>query len=252
MAKKKISDEDSPDEEESEEISEEETKKLKKDVVVELAAKVIASYTPMKVSLRQIHYRIVEMAKGIPGLKYANSRNEYNGLSRKLTLARESGLIDWGAFVDRTRTFYPPTMPSYSPYTEGLTDDQINPVKIIKNQIWWLRRNADKYSLDKKLYQENKVVVELEKQALQDVFIEAVDNRAFLIPTRGQSSTTQLNDFVNALEALGKSHSGRGPDVKFHLKTFGDFDPWAIGSLILSSKKRKDMVRNTLPSSGLP
>jgi len=226
MAKKKDSEEESSEEEESEEITEEETKKLKKDIVVELAAKVISSYTPMQVSLRQIHYRIVEMSKALSGFKYSNSRNEYNGLSRKLTKAREAGLIEWGAFVDRTRTFYPPTMPDYSPYTAGLTEDETNPVKIIQNSIWWLRRRADKFSLDKKLYQEGVVVIELEKAALQDVFMEAVDNRAFLIPTRGQGSTTQLKSFTDALESLGRSNKGGRPNLQFHLKTFGDFDPW--------------------------
>lgn len=67
--------------------------------IIRLANEVIAEYDEQGFTLtvRQLFYRLVALGH------LDNTRREYKNLVRNVSRARESGLIDWEAIVDRTR-----------------------------------------------------------------------------------------------------------------------------------------------------
>jgi hypothetical protein len=94
-------------------------------------------------SLRQIHYQFVTR-----GLMQNNVRT-YARIGRIIASARNAGLLDWNAIVDRHRaTHHPPTWNSSK---EALT------------------ALAAQYAIDRWMYQEYRPFVVVEKDALVDV-----------------------------------------------------------------------------------
>lgn len=257
---------------------------FKWEIMVELTKKIIELYEKMnmKISVRQCHYRILEMSKDIPGFEYQNTDGQVDYLSEVLTDARDEGKIPFEAFVDRTREvhlmddveteFYtsPGTGTSklvpYAGFKSGIYESELDPIKTLADRIDLLREKADRFSIEEGLYQPSAVVFALEKQAQEDVFLNAIKKRdsrglerkrAFLAVLRGQASTTQKHEFamimknemqkfpphvvidpstqnpirgfINEKGAIVRVADGKPiiyPGRELHLKIFRDLDPW--------------------------
>lgn len=151
----------------------------------------------LDITLRQLYYQLV--ARGL----IPNEQKQYDRLGLAIRKAREAGLVDWYALVDRTR------------YLRGYTswDDP--------QQI--LRGVAHQYALDMWETQKNIVEVWVEKDALIGVIGQACDS--LFTPhfsCRGYTSASEL--FIAARRLKRYQKEGKYPIV-LHL---GDHDPSGI------------------------
>ena len=173
----------------------------KRSVLVERILSVIAQYTGMRLTLRQIYYRLVA-AQVFP-----NRISSYKLLSDVLARAREARQVPWDAIEDRTREIHP-----------GHGDDRTAGDHF--RLYWNYVTNMDtKYEMPRWWKQPKRVFVVLEKEALFEVFRQITDGEGVdLIPLRGYSSVTLLHDFSRRMR--------RVPDgADLHVLYFGDFDP---------------------------
>ena len=113
--------------------------------IIERANSIIAEYQEQgyDLTLRQLYYQFVSRAL------IANSQKEYNRIGRLMSNAREAGLIDWDAIVDRTRS-----VRSNNHFSD--------PSHI-------LTAAANQYRLDTRSTQDNYIEVWVEKEALLGV-----------------------------------------------------------------------------------
>lgn len=173
-----------------------------------------------KMTLRQLHYRLVEY----PSIKgtgmYENTINEYKWLSNCLAEARRHGEMPWEIFEDKTRTVPTLKKQNYDPPEESYEDIETDVTKIIDEMIQDIENKSVWYSLPANLYQPELAVVMLEKQALENVFKSVIDeNKAVLVVNKGYNSLTQLKEFADILKKEKR---------QLHLKCFSDFDPSGV------------------------
>ena len=177
--------------------------------VVAMAKDVIERYN-IKLTLRQLHYRIHEDAKGAGQLEYyPNTNSQYKNLSSMLVKARKQGDIPYDMMEDRTRDVWSNIEPSHY-FWKDKVKDKINNVSsapyIFKNSIVW---------------QKKVTIIVLEKQALEGIFKDVVNSNCILVVCRGYNSLTQLKDFVDLVKADKF-------DREFHCYFFSDFDPSGV------------------------
>jgi hypothetical protein len=168
--------------------------------------------TGVAMTVRQVHYQCVSRhlmmmrASSIHNKKdrkqvvFENMRQNYQIVSRLLSLAREAGMVDWDAIVDRVR---PSSMPSEF---DGLDD-------LVKAAIYSYRRPR---------WQDQKVYVEVasEKDALTNVFAPICDKwHVRLTIDRGYGSTTAVHDMAMRFKEKGQD------GYKCILIYLGDHDP---------------------------
>jgi hypothetical protein len=146
----------------------------------------------IKITLRQLYYQLV--AKDL----IPNTEKQYKKISKLLTDARYSGLVDWGAIEDRTRK---PVIPNtFENITELL--------KIAK----------DSYQLNRWEDQDFYLEVWTEKDAISSVLIPILKKyQVPLIINRGYNSASSM--YENAQRLL--NHKNK----KLILLYLGDHDP---------------------------
>jgi len=212
-------------------------------MIVKMANEIIRSYAPMKISVRQLHYRILELQKKLPAdvqawFVYKNNMNEYNGLSRTTTAARYFSFeaqtaqetqfaLPMDSFVDRSRDVFKADVPeNIKTFEEQFEHYPLDPAGALKEHIDMLRYRADDFSIHYSFRQPAVCAILLEKKAEQDVFMQAINIkddhgadvfRAHLIVTQGQGSTSQKSMAATIM---------RQEKREIHALEFGDLDPW--------------------------
>jgi hypothetical protein len=173
----------------------------KPEEIVIAVNEIITHYT-MKVTLRQVYYRLVA-AQVID-----NNINSYKRLSKILTNAREEGEVDPDKFEDRGR------------YTEGGDSgyDDVDDFMKIRKELF-----IDAWKNYRRLAwagQDDYVEVWVEKDALASQMTEVAGQYGVLVSVaRGYSSFTFLHEAVERI--LDFKEVGRVPQILY----FGDFDP---------------------------
>jgi hypothetical protein len=168
--------------------------------VIPIVKEILETYD-MKLTLRQIYYRLV--AKEV----IPNKVSEYKSLSANLVKARKNGDIKTDAIEDKTRT---------SKVTHSYCN---NPEFTLKWNFKYFHKSMKGYTIDKWYKQKSKVFVVLEKQALESVFSQICNKLGVtLIVNRGYNSFTQLSELAEKM----KSNNGNLPR---YFLMFGDFDP---------------------------
>lgn len=162
----------------------------------------ILSQYSMKLTLRQIYYRLVSKSL-IP-----NTKSSYKGLSKQLVQAREKGDVDASKIEDRSRK-----VQGYGDYGyEGING-------FIEAAI---RRMQDSWeSYDRRLWEDQprKIFVALEKDALSRLFVDAANGfRVQVYATKGYGSYTFVNDMAGDLY-------GASDKEEIVILYFGDYDP---------------------------
>jgi hypothetical protein len=163
--------------------------------------KEITDQYDMKLTLRQIYYRLV--AKEV----IPNKISQYKDLSAILVEARKNGDIDSDIFEDKTRT-------------SKVKNTYLNSKKSVMEWYFgWMQDNMKYYSVDRWYKQQSKVFVVLEKQALESVFGQICSKLEItLIVNRGYNSFTQLKELADNMKRAN-------PDLPRYFLMFGDFDP---------------------------
>lgn len=163
---------------------------------------VMAEYE-QRLTIRQIYYRLV----ADHGLE--NSLNSYKRIVRILSEARLSGEISYSAIEDRTRE-----ISEFDRFDFQLVSSHM---KVLRDYInnWNLYYNVPKW-----LGQTNRVVVMVEKQALQGIFEDVCKQwEVDLMVCRGYPSLTQQYELAERM----REQIEEGQEL--HIVYFGDFDP---------------------------
>lgn len=169
------------------------------DLLADIKA-VIAQYPNIKMTVRQVYYRLVAAQK-LP-----NSMSSYNRVKRVLTEARLDGAVSFESIEDRTRTIIAP---------DGEKEEPVS----LYTRAWenHIRKLDEHYDLPRWWGQPERVVVLVEKQALQGLFMDVCEEKAVdLLVCRGYPSLTVLYKLAKSLRYCKQ-------DV--HLLYFGDYDP---------------------------
>ena len=171
----------------------------KSENVVERVKVIVAEYAGMRLTLRQIFYRLVA-AQVIE-----NTKSNYQMLSKILVDARKRRKIPYTAIEDRTRSMH-----------KGHGSD-LKAAEHFK-AYWDYVTNMDRrYTMPKWWGQPTRVQVWLEKQALQALFEQVTDMEGVdLAVCKGYPSLTFLWEAARTL---------RGLKEKIEIVYFGDFDP---------------------------
>jgi len=166
--------------------------------VLKATKQVVKTYR-MKLTLRQIYYRLVS-AQVIP-----NTRTSYQQLSKVLVRARERGDLDERAIEDRSRQVL------------GIGDyGYESPQSFLDAQLERLKSSWDNYTRPMWESQICDVVIALEKDALSRLFVSVANRfRVKVFATRGYSSFTYVRQMV--------SHMNKDTDT--YVLYFGDLDP---------------------------
>lgn len=163
----------------------------------------VMSEYDQRLTIRQIYYRLVADY----GLE--NSMNSYKRIVSILSKARLSGTIPYGAIEDRTREITEFDKYGYSPVGDFM-------------ETWYDRLETldDYYWVSKWKGQPERVVVMVEKQALQGIFSDVCKEwEVDLMVCKGYLSLTQQYELVNRLR------DRIDEDQDLHMIYFGDFDP---------------------------
>jgi len=178
-----------------------------KDEITELVAKVneiIAEYTGMKLTLRQLFYRCVA-AKLI-----VNTRSAYQRLGKILVKARLKGDVEFSAMEDRTRK------------VESGDDKLYGAAEYFNSYLDYIKKLDKYYTMPKWWGQETKVAVFVEKEALSSLFRQVTKEEGVdLIVCRGYPSLTLLYETAKSLRVKSPS---TGRIMKVQLLYAGDFD----------------------------
>jgi len=177
--------------------------------IIAMAQDIINRYD-IKLTLRQLHYRIHEDAKKAGQLEYyPNTQSQYKSLSKYLGKGRKEGLIPWKAMEDRTREVWSDIEPHHY-FWKDKVKDKLNGLAdaphIWRNSIVW---------------QKKVTIIVLEKQALEGIFKDTVNSNCILVVCRGYNSLTQLKEFVDLVKADQFER-------EFHCYFFSDFDPSGV------------------------
>lgn len=168
--------------------------------VVKNVNTILSQYT-MKLTLRQIYYRLVSV------YGFANTKSSYKGLSKQLVQARERGEVDDSRIEDRSRK-----VQGYGDYGYDNIED------FIAAQIKSFKNSCDNFSMPMWDNQPNKVLVGIEKDALSRLFVDVANGfRVQVYATRGYGSYTFINDMAGDLYT--------GDDKDNVILYFGDYDP---------------------------
>jgi hypothetical protein len=160
---------------------------------------VIAQYPDIKMTVRQVYYRLVAAQK------VKNAMSEYNRVKRVLTDARRSGQVAYEDIEDRTRTVVNGERDAWT--AKGYFDAYYTHFKTLDT----------KYDLPRWWGQETKVVVMVEKQALEGIFADVCTKQGVdLLVCRGYPSLSVLYELSQRLEDC---------DVDVQILYFGDWDP---------------------------
>jgi hypothetical protein len=177
---------------------------------------VIKQYPGFKMTVRQVYYRLVAAQK-IP-----NSQKSYRQVKELLGKARMEGLISFDDIEDRTRTITRVTdseaVVGHSVYLVRRTDEELS-VEEFQNGFLNKFQNLDRYyDLPRWFNQPNMVVVFVEKQALQGLFMDVCEEKQVdLVVCKGYPSHSVLNDLAKRLRNYD--------DRNIKLIYCGDYDP---------------------------
>lgn len=177
--------------------------------------KIINQYN-IKMTVRQIYYRAVS-AQLVP-----NSDKSYQRIKSLLGDARKDGTIPFDAIEDRTRTIL------FVRDSQWICQNRIMSTRYTEEEIsvkdfedGWLRTFkglGDYYDLPRWYKQPTRVVVLVEKQALQGLFQDVCfDRQVDLLVCRGYPSLTILSDLSKRLL--------RSTADNIQILYFGDRDP---------------------------
>lgn len=182
-------------------------KNTKKWHLVQATKHLLMQYSDMRLTLRQIYYRLValEIIK--------NTLYEYQYLSGALVHGRKERILDPDYFVDLTRS------------ARVQTDNLYTKESWWKDWIMDLKRKVDDYGVDRWAFQVYKVFVILEKQALENVFRAICEQLGVtLVVNRGYNSYTQIYEIVKQIRENAMKEPPLG-QKQFIFLTFGDHDP---------------------------
>ncbi len=175
--------------------------------LIDAALRELEEYHPM--TLRQLHYRLVEGVKVYGDFEYDNTLSYYKKLSRTVAEARLSGDIPWEYIEDRLRE-----ATRWKAYA--------SPAELIEEA-------AQRYFKDYWLYQNRLVEVWLEKDALSGVFRNTCGRyRITFNVGRGYDSWTAVHKAAQRYERWMRGSSKYADeDVERSacVLYFGDFDP---------------------------
>ncbi len=169
---------------------------------IERVRAIIAEYEGMRLTLRQIYYRLVATQF------FQNIINNYKKLSDVLARARENGRIPWDAIEDRTREVH-----------DG-HGEEWGAAEYLNVYLDYIRRLDDNYTMPTWWGQPVRMFVCLEKDALYEVFRQVTDAEGVdLVPLRGYSSVTLLKDLADRMVEVPEYVK------RVEVLYFGDFDP---------------------------
>lgn len=181
------------------------------------AKTIIGQYGGMKLTVRQIYYRLV--AKQL----IPNSVKSYNRVKEALIQARRDHTIPYSHIEDRTRevhqyhTAYRISKTTYAVRNEASEESAES---FLNGYLDTVEKLDQRYNLPRWWNQPKKVMVFVEKEALAGLFQEVTDQAAVdLVVCRGYASLSLLYDIAVRLERL--------PDYveEVYMLYFGDFDP---------------------------
>lgn len=177
-------------------------------MLVQEAKRIISEYD-IKLTLRQIYYRLVA------ALKIKNVLNEYKNLSRVLTVARLNGEIPFTAIEDRSRTF---DFDDREGYEDRTSDEYFEGVKeTYEGAEDTFKSSAGDIWFSRWYLQPEKVVVLLEKDALRTLVKQVTQKKRIdLFAERGYSSVTKLYELAQHLHGCKR---------EINILYLGDFDP---------------------------
>lgn len=179
------------------------TARISKAMIVSEAKNIISQYGGMRLTVRQIYYRLVASQV------ISNSTGSYRSVVQALVDGRRDGAISYTDIEDRTRSIHVPK--GQEEYTASSTF----------NAYYGHLKNLDrKYDIPRWWGQPNKVMVLVEKQALASLFEQVTDRCGVdLVVCRGYPSLTLLYEVSERLLDADE----RTENVL--LLYFGDFDP---------------------------
>lgn len=175
------------------------------EAVFSAVREVLTKFRGTPITVRQLYYRLV--AGGI----ISNEQRNYKNLGAWLTEWRRQGSIPYGAFEDRTR--------GMSTHDSGWRT--ADPDGWLFGYLDMAIRQAKNYHLARWAGQQYRVVVAVEKQALEGIF-EGVCSELHvdLAVCRGYPSLTFIKEIADSLDT-----SGERENIVLY---FGDFDPSGI------------------------
>lgn len=167
---------------------------------------ILAQYTGTAVTVRQLYYRLV--AAGL----IPNNLRAYKNLGAALTQWRREKRLPISAFEDRTR--------GMNRLDKGWRSD--DPDGWLRGWVDLAIKKAEGYTLARWAGQDNRVVVAVEKQALEGPFTEVCEDLAVdLAVCRGYPSISFLHEVSGALSRGDADRDGRENVILY----FGDLDP---------------------------
>ncbi len=177
-----------------------------REVLLAGVKKVLATYAGTAVTVRQLYYRLV--AGGI----VPNNLRSYKNLVSALSVWRRARTIPFSAFEDLTR--------GMNRLDAGWRNHKPN--AWLKSHLNAGLENAAEYDLARWFGQAERVVVAVEKQALQGPFTEVCQELGVdLMVCRGYPSLSFLNEVAGALASNDYNRDARKNVIIY----FGDFDP---------------------------
>lgn len=181
--------------------------KLSKEALIEAMQKIIATYAGNPLTVRQLYYRLVAYGK------VENSQNSYKRVVGILVDARKDGDIEYDDIEDRTREVH-----------EAPNQTYWKPGQFFNEYYSYLKALDLNYKMPQWWGQPNKVIVLVEKQALESVFQRITDEEAVdLVVCRGYPSLTLMHDIaVRVQDQMDDEDLGA---VNVKLIYYGDFDP---------------------------
>lgn len=180
----------------------------KGDELIESAKAVIAQYGGMKLTIRQIYYRLVA-AQLIP-----NKLSQYQYLVKLLAQARRDGDIPYTDIEDRTRTVHIPPK-----------DEVWMPGEKFNAYYNYMHRMDQDYDLPRWTDQPVRPIVIVEKQALSSLFQSVTDELGVdFIVNRGYPSLTLMYELAERMGRVEDDNDG----VEWKIIYFGDYDPSGI------------------------
>lgn len=177
-----------------------------RDALLEGVKGVLAQYSGTAVTVRQLYYRLV--AAGL----IPNNLRSYKNLGAALTQWRRGKRLPISAFEDRTR--------GMKRLDRGWRRD--DPDGWLRGWVKEAISRAEGYDLARWAGQDRRVVVAVEKQALEGPFEEVCEELAVdLAVCRGYPSISFLHEVSGALSRGDPDRAGRENVVLY----FGDLDP---------------------------
>lgn len=160
---------------------------MKYSTLIPLVNQILAQYPSMRLTLRQIYYRLVA------GHNYPNKRSSYNQLSSQLVKAREQGEVNERRIEDRTRGFLGGDRGWEDPetFTDSVKERFLSYWEDYQRNLW---QDQDTF-----------LMVWVEKDALSRVLASSADPyRVTTAPSRGYASYTYVRAALARLRKTKK------------------------------------------------